>query len=1798
MLSFNLSYTLLPVANKPLKITGARENNLKNISFEIDHDELVVVTGLSGSGKSSLAFDTVYAEGQRRYIETFSPYVRQFLDKVKRPLIDTAESVRPAIAIQQRTRVLSSRSTVGSMTNVNDYLKLVWAGFGEPVCSDCATPIKVWKSSAVAALALSLSQAAQTVLIAAKFDFTGRPFAGEKERLKSLGYSRLYDEALGAVVALEDATLQNLTVQKRLILVIDRLKADAPTSAVKRIAESIEQAFIVTTSCTLIADGKLNDYSNLPICSSCGKKVAKARPALFSFNHPLGACPDCKGFGKLLAIDADKLVPNPMLSIKEGALACWNGDAAAGQRRKLNAFCATNNISTAIAWIKLSEEQRALILNSKSKEYRGVMPWFKALESKAYKMHVRVFLAKYRTAVNCSTCNGLRFNKDALAYLIEGRTIAQAMQSPVGELLVWLGAYYDEKKRSLPRQVRDMFQATLARLKYLVDLGVEYLTLERQSRTLSGGETQRVNLSTALGSELTSTHFVLDEPSVGLHARDTERLIGAVQALHKIGNSVMLVEHDLDVIMGGTQVLEVGPGAGVEGGEITYLGATKDWPGIDMQRAMPNIFNANFQNGITAAKTPEKFLVVENACARNLKNLSFKIPLNRFVCLTGVSGSGKSSFVSEVLMRAAYLHKIGMAQEGPHNLVTGFDNLDEVLFVDQAPLAKSPRANIATYTGMWDRVRDLLASTNAASSLALSKSAFSFNVDGGRCPHCSGAGFIREDMQFLSDVYIPCEHCLGQRFQDHVLSVKYKDKNAHELLGLTVDEAVGFFEKDSIIAGPAKTLSLLGLGHLTLGHSLSELSGGEAQRLKLVPYLQKKTGHNLFIFDEPTTGLHPYDVKKLVTLFETVRDQGHSVLCIEHNLQLMLATDWLIDLGPEGGEGGGQLMLEGCVTEFLKKENETKSQTSFYLKRFSDEARGATRKSTATMRAQSLSPKSAAKQSIDIYGARHHNLKNVNVSVPLEKLVALTGVSGSGKSSIAKDIIYAEGQRRYLDCLSPYARQFVQELTRPDIDHIDNVKPAICVYQHTFQPGRLSTVGTMSESYNFLRLLFAKVGVQHCPDHPKERIAPLSALEIVTELKKLSVPQVRLLAPIIKQKKGTHREVLARAVAAEISQVRVDGVFLNPQSVSMEGGLQKTKVHSIDYVLGKFNPTTVPQDLAEEVVKQGLSLSGGTLIALSGSGSTSSEVIFSTDRTCHVCKRGFFKPDPEDLSFHSTRGRCEKCGGTGKNVKWQKCSSCEGTRLNVLGRNVRLNGFTIADLAEKNADELQIMLEALTWTNHERAIALPILRELLARLKTVSEVGLEYLPLNRDCATLSGGELQRLRLAAAMGSPLTGTVYIFDEPSAGLHPQDNERVLRRISSVCERGNSVIIIEHDPETISACEYVIEVGPGGGRNGGEIIFSDTVKKMQDEGQTATALALRARYPAFDSSPSAESLKVDSPGLHCVKPLSITVPLRQLVTVCGVSGAGKSTFVHSILAKTVIEGVETKGVISLGEHRVKTSLPIERVVYVDQQPIGANSRSTPASYLKIFDEIRKIFALSLEAKARGFEPSHFSYNTGKGRCAECGGLGVIKLEMNFLPDAAVVCETCRGRRYKDEVESILYQGISIADALKLTFEEARSRFANHRKILGPVRLACDLGLGYLALGQPSTTLSGGECQRIKLVSELWAAREGHSLYVLDEPTTGLHKSDVALLMKALRELIVRGNSVILIEHDPEVLLSSDYLIEFGPQAGGGEVVFSGTPKKLIEMHPNTPWGSIIQRYTEENESTLDEPIALGAQ
>lgn len=1777
-------------SSEALLLTNAQENNLKGLSLAIPHDQLTVVTGLSGSGKSSLAFDTVYAEGQRRYIETFSPYTRQFFDKVKKPRLELAERVRPAVAIQQRTRILSSRSTVGTLTNINDYLKVLWSNIAVAHCNRCGSELRSWNAEKLTEhLVEALGKSTGGIfLIGAPVEVSAKSLRDELDRLSTLGFSRLFDTRSKEPRRIDECPGREIIEDGRIVVLLDRISSERLDR--KRLRDSSEQAFTIGRGRALAiepARGLITEFRTSLSCPQHDVAVDRARPSLFSYNHPFGACPECRGFGRILEISPELCVPDPDKSILDKALQCWAGDSTRALHRRLLRFCETQKIPTAAPWRTLTAAQQDRLFTHRSRDFVGVMHWFKRLERKAYKMHVRVFLSRYRQQVLCPSCSGGRLKQSALAYRVDGRTLPDLWNLPALELQQWLGEKYKEAANagSLTRDVRHLYDAVLGKLRLMIELGLPYLTLDRQARTLSGGETQRVNLATALGSDLISTQFVLDEPSVGLHARDTSRLIAALQNLRDQQNSVLVVEHDLECIAAADHIVELGPRAGEQGGRLVYHGPRVDWPGI-RRDPLEHLSQARAAVDSIEAETPSGSgarLVIRGATVRNISNLDLELPLQRFVALTGVSGSGKSSLIHEVL-ETGYRRYINHRDHEPCCVaqIEGFEQIDQFLLVDQSPLSKTPRANIATYTKIWDYFRNALAHTPEATAGALAKSAFSFNVDGGRCPACNGAGFITEDMQFLSDVYIPCEVCLGRRFQDAVLAVRLRNRNVDELLGSSVEEIGAIFSDCDTVAETCALLGELGLGHLTLGHPLSELSGGEAQRLKLIPFLQSsRSGKAFLIFDEPTTGLHYDDVRRLITLLERLGKHGHSILCVEHNLELIARSDWIVDLGPEGGAAGGEIVFQGTPLAALRHAERTdcRSHTVRALKEYVQSARKPSRSIRSRTTPLRPSDSDLEKRShLAIIGAREHNLKNIDLMVPLYSLVAFTGVSGSGKSTLAKDIIYAEGQRRYLDCLSPYARQFIKELKRPQIESIRNAQPTVCVYQHTFQPSRLSTVATMSEIYNFLRLLYAKAATQYCPAHPEQAIAALSPEAMSERIAAIPARSVRVLAPIIKSKKGHHNEVLRRAIDSEMSEVRADGVIAAPAKFIDK--LERRKVHSIDYVVGRFNPAGMGPELIREAVMQGLALGGGTIIVI-GEGE---EIVLSSQRACPICQRGFFRADPEDLSFNSRRGACRQCEGRGTDDYGERCRACAGSRLNEVGRNLRLDGRAIHELCALDASGLRAALNGLSLDDRQRTLAASILPELSAKIDSLVALGLDYLALDRECCSLSGGELQRLRLATAIGSPLSGVMYIFDEPSAGLHPLDTAHVVDRLRDLNTRGNSVIVIEHDLDTVLQCDHIVDVGPGGGRDGGEVTFNGRLGDFLKDGRGATAESIAEHFSAkaLPSQPAASEtqLTIRNGSCHNIRNISLELPLNRLIGVAGVSGAGKSSLVHGILLHTIQDGGDSTTKWRLNDCSITSDVALERVLFVDQKPIGANSRSTPASYLGLWDQIRKIYAGTVEAKSRGWGPGHFSYNTGKGRCKECKGQGQIKLEMNFLPDAFVECDACDGRRYTDDTNSILYLGRSISDVLAFTFAEAKEHFSNHGAIHRMLHTGCAMGLGYLTLGQSSATLSGGESQRLKLIAELSAAQRGHALYVLDEPTTGLHRHDVNRLICILRDLVDKGNTVVVIEHDEAIIRNVDHLIELGPGPGadGGRIIFQGSPRDLAGRE--TPWGTLLQQ------------------
>ncbi|HIJ55934.1 MAG TPA: excinuclease ABC subunit UvrA, partial [Deltaproteobacteria bacterium] len=887
-----------------IQVKGACQNNLKNLDFEIPLNKITVVTGVSGSGKSSLAFDTLYAEGQRRYVETFSPYARQFMDRMDRPQVDTIQGIPPAIAIDRKDPVRTSRSTVGTMTEITDYVKLIFARMGQLHCRKCGksvvpeTPELIWQR---------LKDFAQGSELVITYPMP-LDHITPKEVRRSLarnGFDRIFFN--GRIHFLED--WESDLNPSELNVVVDRVMLRPRDRS--RILDSFEQAYRFGSDRLDIwvqPGGRLS-FSNRLACARCNIDYSSPLPNLFSFNSPIGACDTCRGFGRTIDIDLDLIIPNPSLSISEGAIKPW-GAAADGrpEHKDLIRFCRKNKIKTSAPFRSLPASQRKAVIDGTS-SYYGIRGFFNWLETKTYKMHVRVFLSRYRSYNICTACNGTRFKPETLLYRLNGLNIAEIYSKNVLSALNFFEDLSESPKDEVGRLLLEEVQN---RLRYLRDVGLGYLTSDRQSRTLSGGEVQRVALASALGASLVNTLYILDEPSIGLHPSDTHRLIRILQSLRDLQNTLVIVEHDPEIIRHSDFMLDVGPQAGEKGGRITYFGPTKRVKGS---------LTGQYLTGEKRIPVPDKrrqpmkseWVAILGAEENNLKNIDVRIPLGLFVCLVGVSGSGKSTLAEEILYKAAKRSlNDPQGRPGRHKEIRGLSRLSEVLLVDQRAIGRTPRANPLTYTKAMDPIRRLLAETKEAKTQGYGPSAFSFNVDGGRCETCKGEGYERVEMQFLSDVFITCPDCGGNRFKKHILRIRYNKKNIQDILAMTVHEALAFFKDHPKIINPLKPLSDVGLGYIRLGQPVNTFSGGEAQRLKLSRYLKSGDGsHKLFIFDEPTTGLHFDDIGKLLNAFQRLVEEGNTILVIEHNMDIIKSADWVIELGPEGGDAGGKVIATG-----------------------------------------------------------------------------------------------------------------------------------------------------------------------------------------------------------------------------------------------------------------------------------------------------------------------------------------------------------------------------------------------------------------------------------------------------------------------------------------------------------------------------------------------------------------------------------------------------------------------------------------------------------------------------------------------------------------------------------------------------------------------------------------------------------------------------------------------------------------------------------------------------------------------
>jgi excinuclease ABC subunit A len=930
-----------------IEVRGARVHNLKNISVTVPVNKLTIVTGVSGSGKSSLAFDTIYAEGQRRYVESLSAYARQFLERMDKPDVDEITGIAPAIAIRQKNSTRNPRSTVATQTEIYDYLRLLYARAGQTFCHVCGREVK--KDSPESAAEETLSQLSEGTRFYVLFPIQeehSRKDAktAKKSKAKTTkktedlstsaylilllqqGFSRLFRG--GQVIELQRPEDYPFADFEDTYVLIDRLKADPEIR--QRLVDSLEICFREGHAAVIeTVDDQRLKFSDRFICKYDNTAYEEPEPQLFSFNSPYGACPTCQGFGNTIGIDYELVIPNSLLSIKDGAVEPFTRPTHAWAQKELLSFAKSYGIDVNVPFADLPQHQRNAILFGAS-GWRGIKGFFNWLETKKYKLHVRVFLAKYRGYTTCPECNGQRLRQEARDVKIGGKSLPDIVEMSISDAQ----AFFDELKLSEEREkiAEKLLLEVRRRLKFLVDVGLDYLTLGRLAATLSGGEAQRIQLATNLGSLLVGTLYVLDEPSIGLHPRDNTRLIRILEGLRDIGNTVIVVEHDEETMRAADYILDVGPHAGELGGEVVYAGT------FDGLIESNNSITAKYLRGEAEIKIPQKRrpigkhkIEIVGAREHNLRDVSVSIPLDMLVCITGVSGSGKSTLVHDVLYaglkkkRGEWNAHVGLFKE-----ITGDDQIDDVILVDQSPIGRTPRSNPVTYIKAYDAIREVFAATNGAKTKGLNSSHFSFNVPGGRCEVCQGSGVVTIEMQFLADVELTCEECRGMRFKQEILDVKYKGKNIHDVLEMTIREAILFFKDVNKIVSRLKVLEAVGLSYLRLGQSATTLSGGEAQRVKLAAHLAQKTKtKTLFIFDEPTTGLHFDDINKLLTAFRALIDNGASLVVIEHNLDVIKTADYVIDLGPEGGVGGGEVVATGTPEEIADDE---RSITGRYLK--------------------------------------------------------------------------------------------------------------------------------------------------------------------------------------------------------------------------------------------------------------------------------------------------------------------------------------------------------------------------------------------------------------------------------------------------------------------------------------------------------------------------------------------------------------------------------------------------------------------------------------------------------------------------------------------------------------------------------------------------------------------------------------------------------------------------------------------------------------------------------------------------
>jgi excinuclease ABC subunit A len=1588
-----------------ISIKGARTNNLKGISLCIPHNKFIVVTGISGSGKSSLAFDVIAKEGQRRYFETLPSFSRQFLGKINRPEIDSIEGLSPVIAIGQRTSGMHSRSTVGTLTDIYDLLRLLFARIG---------------------------------------------------------------------VTTEDVQISR---------------------------------------------------------------------ALFSFNSEVGKCKRCNGIGKEEEIDLSKLIVNSNKTIREGALAPTlpNGYIMYSQVTidVLNQVCEAEGFSVDISWNKLSNHQRNVILNGSEKikvpfgkhslesrlkwtgikakpreegYYKGMIP----IMSDILKRDRNANILKYVHAITCTACNGTRLNHDALSVKVHSKNIADTNSLEINNLTKWLSSNtWDPVAQKIVTKIS-------AQTALLEDLGLGHLNLDRPSNTLRSSEIQRLRLANQFLMPLSNVLYVFDEPSIGLHPTENQRMIHHFKSLVQKGNTVIVVEHDLKTVHAADHIIEIGPKAGLNGGQLIFNGSLNSFKNAKDLLEISPTYKALQSNEDIELTSPNKLdskksdnaIELLGCKERNLKNINVEFKLGKLNVVSGRSGSGKSSLVRGTLLPVVQ-NQLGI-QPAMHPKLEGAKNielLNKLILVDHSPIGKTPRSNAATYLGISDHIRDLYAQLPSSKEKGFTKSRFSFNNKGGRCETCQGAGKTQIGMHFLGNIDLVCGICGGQRFNSETLAISYKGYSIADCYQLSVNEAVDFFSDQQKIIKGLKILQDIGLGYLTLGQSSTTLSGGEAQRIKIANQLQKKdTGDTLFIIIEPSIGLHSIDIQSLLKLFTRITKSGNTVVCIEQDEKVISSSDWHIEIGPDSGTNGGAIIHQGKPSKNYQEPLKV-SVKSTDLKVLKE---------------------------IQLKGVRTHQLKNINITIPKNALTVVTGVSGSGKSSLVYDTLFAESNARFTESLATYNRTFIQQNNRAVLDSFSGLGPSIGINRSVSTASKRSTVGTLSGIYDALRLLYSRISQENGSSFSSQHFSFNHHLGACLGCNGL----------------GVKRKCDPDNIIISTSSPLFKGAISSNNALRYYADLNGQFIATLKEVAKQRKWDLEPpwDDLDSDIQNTILYGTGQTVWKVKWEYKTKTR---SGVQAIQAKWLGFcnYIDSEYQRKLHN------------KNIKALedfmhdvKCSTCDGSRLKPQLLEIKFNGKNIFELVNMPITvcyDLLINYKKDTQAKDSISeIAKVVLPGMINSLKTLIDLGLGYLNLDRAVNSLSGGERQRVTLASQLSANLFGVTYVLDEPTIGLDDAQIGFLSKSLKKIINQGSTVVVVEHDPIFIKTADYLIEMGPGAGVHGGNVVYQGAIENISSVKDSITYKMLDAQGQGLERSKNVKGLPfgLKEAKANNLKSIDVEFYTGQITAITGVSGSGKSSLIRDVLFKS---WMKDKNINCSSTYGLKQ---FEEILFIDQKELNQSRLATTVSYTGIIDSIKAIFAKTNDAKNAGLKKADFSYQSKRGKCVACKGQGQLKTSLDFMSDLWLDCDTCNGTRYNKQVLECKIKSHSIGNILQMSVLEAMQFFKDERTLMSKLTLLEELGLSHLRLGQAGNTLSGGELQRLKLAKSMLRKQNGATLYLFDEPSTGLHYFDVLRLTSVFQSIIDQGDTIIIIEHNKALIEAADRIIKLGPGSGekGGEVIY----------------------------------------